>query len=327
MIIKIETLKGGTLTLNNKKNVKISIVAPVMNEEENIEIFVIRIRNVLERIPNIKYEIIFINDGSSDGSLLKILKCKETLKQIKLIDFSRNFGKEAAISAGLDFSDGNVVIIIDTDLQEPPELIPLLFNKWAEGFDIVVARRQNRIGDSYFKRKSAEWFYKVHNEISETKLVSNVGDYRLLDRKVVNALTAIKEKNRFMKGIFAWVGYDTAYVDYDRETRKHGKTKFSVWKLWNFGLLGITSFSTIPIRIWSYFGTILSLSSFFVGTKIILTKYYFGIEVDGYASIMVAITFIGGIQLIGIGVLGEYLGRTYLETKSRPIYIVKNKYD
>lgn len=298
-----------------------------MNEEENIETFVNRIKDAIDIIPNVKYEIIFINDGSTDNSLQKILQCKKTLQQIKLIDFSRNFGKEAAISAGLDFSDGDVVIIIDTDLQEPPELIPSLFDKWSKGFDIVVARRRNRIGDSYFKRKSAEWFYKIHNEISETKLISNVGDYRLLDRKVVNVLSTIRERNRFMKGIFAWVGYDTAYVDYDRDVRTRGKTKFSIWRLWNFGLLGITSFSTIPIRIWSYFGTILSLASFFVGTKIILTKYYFGIEVDGYASIMVAITFIGGIQLIGIGVLGEYLGRTYLETKSRPIYIIKNKYD
>lgn len=315
------------MILNEKKNVKISIVAPVMNEEENIEAFVSRTKDTIDVIPSVKYEIIFINDGSTDNSLQKILQLKETLQQIKLIDFSRNFGKEAAISAGLDFSDGDVVIIIDTDLQEPPELIPLLFDKWFKGFDIVVARRRNRIGDSYFKRKSAEWFYKIHNEISETKLMSNVGDYRLLDRKVVNVLSTIKERNRFMKGIFAWVGYDTAYVDYDRDVRTLGKTKFSIWRLWNFGLLGITSFSTIPIRIWSYFGTILSLVSFFVGTKIILTKYYFGIEVDGYASIMAAITFIGGIQLIGIGVLGEYLGRTYLETKSRPIYIIKNKYD
>lgn len=313
---------------NQKENIGIiSIVAPVMDEEGNIQTFVHRIDKVFKTIPSFEYEILFVNDASRDNSLKIMLDLRKNNKKVKILDFSRNFGKEAAISAGLDYAAGDAVIVIDVDLQDPPELIAELYKKWVEGFDVVVARRRSRKSDSFFKKKSAEWFYKIFNKISETKLATDVGDYRLFDRKVVEAILRLRETNRFMKGIFAWVGFDTAYVDYDREARTSGATKFSTVKLWNYGLLGITSFSTVPIKFWSYVGTLLSALALIVGIKIAITKLLFGNTVDGYSSIMVAVTFLGGIQLIGIGVLGEYLGRMYIETKSRPLYLIKDLHE
>ena len=298
-----------------------------MDEEGNIETFVHRIDKVFKTIPSFEYEILFVNDASRDNSLKIMLDLREKNTRVKILDFSRSFGKEAAVSAGLDYAAGDAVIVIDVDLQEPPELIAELHKKWVEGFDVVVARRRSRKSDSFLKKKSAEWFYKVFNRISETKLVTDVGDYRLLDRRVVEAILRLRETNRFMKGIFAWVGFDTAYVDYDREARTSGATKFSAIKLWNYGLLGITSFSTVPIKFWSYVGILLSVLALIVGIKIAIAKLLFGNTVDGYSSIMVAVTFLGGIQLIGIGVLGEYLGRMYIETKSRPLYLIKDLHE
>ena len=238
---------------------------------------------------------------------------------------SRNFGKEAALFAGLEASTGDVVIPIDVDLQDPIDVIPQLIKKYQEGFDVVLAKRVSRDADSYLKRKTAEYFYKFHNAISTLKIEENVGDFRLMSREVVNAIIQLPERQLFMKGILSWVGFNTAVIEYNRAERVAGKTKFNGWKLWNLALEGITSFSTVPLRLWSYIGLVIAAFSFIYGSILIFNKLVFGNDVPGYPSIMVSILFLGGIQLIGIGVLGEYIGRIYFETKQRPKYIVKKE--
>ncbi|MEI8054692.1 MAG: glycosyltransferase family 2 protein [bacterium] len=235
----------------------------------------------------------------------------------------RNFRKEAALTAGIDFATGDAVIPIDADLQDPPELIVTMLQKWEEGFEVVLAKRRKRLGDSWLKRNSANCFYKFHNWLADFKIPDNVGDFRLMDRAVVEALKKLSERQRFMKGLFAWIGFKSTIIEYDRSIRISGTTKWNKWKLWNFAIDGITSFSTLPLRIWSYLGFLLALFAFLYGSWIMLRTVISGVDLPGYASLFVAILFIGGVQLIGIGVLGEYLGRVYQETKQRPIYVVR----
>ena len=303
----------------------ISIVCPCYNEEEVIDIFLETITPILNR-SGLSYEIIFINDGSKDNTLNIIKMAKSKYNQIRIVNFARNFGKESALTAGLDFSLGEVIIPIDVDLQDPPELILEFLEKWKEGYDVVLAKRVNRDSDSFFKRKSAELFYRLHNKISHISIPNNVGDYRLMTRRVVDAIKLLPENQRFMKGIFAWVGYKTTTVEYTREVRVAGETSFNGWKLWNFALDGITSFSTVPLRIWLYIGMSISFLSFIFGATIIVKTLIYGIDLPGYASMLTIILFLGGIQLMGIGILGEYLGRIYNETKNRPIYIIEGEY-
>jgi len=303
----------------------ISIVCPCYNEEEVIDIFLETITPILNR-SGLSYEIIFINDGSKDDTLNIIKIAKSKYNQIRIINFARNFGKESALTAGLDFSLGEVIIPIDVDLQDPPELILEFLEKWKEGYDVVLAKRVNRDSDSFFKRKSAELFYRLHNKISHISIPNNVGDYRLMTRRVVDAIKLLPENQRFMKGIFAWVGYKTTTVEYTREVRVAGETSFNGWKLWNFALDGITSFSTVPLRIWLYIGMSISFLSFIFGATIIVKTLIYGIDLPGYASMLTIILFLGGIQLMGIGILGEYLGRIYNEAKNRPIYIIEGEY-
>ena len=303
----------------------ISIVCPCYNEEEVIDIFLETITPILNR-SSLSYEIIFINDGSKDNTLNIIKIAKSKYNQIRIINFARNFGKESALTAGLDFSLGEVIIPIDVDLQDPPELILEFLEKWKEGYDVVLAKRVNRDSDSFFKRKSAELFYRLHNKISHISIPNNVGDYRLMTRRVVDAIKLLPENQRFMKGIFAWVGYKTTTVEYTREVRVAGETSFNGWKLWNFALDGITSFSTVPLRIWLYIGMSISFLSFIFGATIIVKTLIYGIDLPGYASMLTIILFLGGIQLMGIGILGEYLGRIYNEAKNRPIYIIEGEY-
>jgi len=303
----------------------ISIIAPCYNEEDVIDFFLNKIFTILKKL-NKPYEVIFVNDGSTD-STLEILKEKaQKHKEVRVINLSRNFGKEAALSAGLDKSKGEVVVPIDVDLQDPPELILDFVKKYEEGYDVVVGKRIDRTSDSTAKRVSAEIFYKIHNKISNIKIPHNVGDYRLMSRKVINELKKLPETQRFMKGIFAWLGFKTAIVEYKRESRVAGKTSFNGWKLWNFALDGITSFSTSPLRIWLYVGVLLAFISFIYGSFIIIKTLIFGIDTPGYASMITVVLFLGGIQLIGIGILGEYIGRIYMESKNRPIYIIENEY-
>lgn len=306
-------------------NPSISIICPCYNEETVISSFLKAIYPILKKT-NLSYEIIFINDGSTDGTLNKLIKSKSNYDHIRIINLSRNFGKEAALTAGLEQSAGELIVPIDVDLQDPPKLILDFIKKWEEGYDVVLAKRVNRSCDSFAKKISAEYFYKFHNKISDTTIPNNVGDYRLMTRKVVDTLKTLPENQRFMKGLFAWLGYKTTFIEYTREARVTGKSSFTGWKLWNFALDGITSFSTIPLRIWLYIGFLVSFISFIYGGIIIAKTIIFGIDLPGYASLLTAILFLGGLQLIGIGILGEYIGRMYKETKRRPPYIIDNEY-
>lgn len=304
----------------------LSIVVPVFNEKEAVPLFIERLLAVLAKA-NLNFEILFVNDGSDDGTLTSLLDEQSDEPRIRIIDLSRNFGKEAALTAGLQFAAGDAVVPIDVDLQDPPEIILQMIAKWREGFEVVLGRRLNRDSDTWAKRSSANWFYRLHNKIADPKLPENVGDFRLMDRCVVDALNRLPESRRFMKGLFAWVGFRTAIVDYVRPERVAGSTKFNGWRLWNFALEGVTSFSTDPLRIWTYIGSAVSLLSFLFAAFIAIKVLVRGVDVPGYASLMVAVTFLGGLQLIGIGVIGEYLGRTYMEAKRRPVYLIRRVYE
>lgn len=302
---------------------RLSLVIPIFNEAETVQLFLEKVNQVFDNQRSVSIEFLFVNDGSTDGTLEVLLARQLQDSRIKILDLSRNFGKEAALTAGLYAAIGDVIVPIDVDLQDPPELILEMIVKWREGYEVVLGRRINRESDTWAKRAAANWFYKIHNKIANPKLPENVGDFRLIDRSVVEALKELPESRRFMKGLFAWVGFRTTYVDYVRPERIAGTTKFNGWKLWNFALEGVTSFSTDPLRIWTYLGFIVSLISFIFAIFIVIRVMVSGADVPGYASLMVAITFLGGLQLIGIGVIGEYLGRTYVESKRRPIFLIR----
>ncbi|MDF7784151.1 glycosyltransferase family 2 protein [Pantoea stewartii] len=301
---------------------KISLVVPVYNEEDAIPVFYKTVRD-FESLKKHTVEIVFINDGSKDATeaIINALAVSDPL--VVPLSFTRNFGKEPALFAGLEHATGDAVIPIDVDLQDPVSVIPLLIAKWQDGADIVLAKRADRSTDGRLKRKTAEWFYSLHNKISNPKIEENVGDFRLMSRHVVENIKKMPERNLFMKGILSWVGGKTDVVEYVRAERVAGGSKFNSWKLWNLALEGITSFSTFPLRMWTYIGLIVAGLSFFYGAWMILDKMLFGNNVPGYPSILVSILFLGGVQLIGIGVLGEYIGRIYIECKNRPRYILK----
>ena len=302
----------------------ISLIIPFFNEGTTVFDFFRQLTPLVDRVKNYQFEFVCIDDGSTDNTLENLLNLKDP--RIKIIQLSRNFKKEAALTAGLDFAIGDAVIPLDADLQDPPELIEKMLAKWEEGFEVVLAKRTNRTSDSWFKKITAKLFYKVSDYLLECKIPNNVGDFRLMDRTVVNALKTLPERQRFMKGLFAWVGFKTTTIEYTRQARVSGITKWNTWKLWNFALDGITSFSTLPLRIWSYLGVSFALLAIFYGSWIIIRVFLRGVDVPGYASLLTAVLFLGGIQLIGIGVLGEYIGRTYQESKNRPIYIVRKTF-
>ncbi|WP_237485576.1 glycosyltransferase family 2 protein [Vibrio hippocampi] len=301
----------------------ISVICPCYNEQEGLNSFMQRITPVLEQT-NLEYEILLINDGSKDNTLDVIYQLSEQNTRVRAINLSRNFGKEAALTAGIDRAKGEVLIPIDADLQDPPELIHDFIREWQKGYDVVVAKRVDRSSDTWAKKFSAEMFYKFHNMVAQVEIPENVGDFRLINRRVVQAIQLLPENQRFMKGVFSWVGFKTSVVEYKRDAREAGESSFNGWKLWNFALDGITSFSTAPLRIWLYIGCVISALSFLFGSFTILKTLMFGIDAPGYASMLTVILFLGGVQLIGIGVLGEYVGRLYMESKRRPIYIVEH---
>ncbi len=303
---------------------KISLVVPVFNEEDTIPIFYKAVREY-DTLKEYQVEIVFINDGSKDSTenIINALAISDEL--VKPLSFTRNFGKEPALFAGLDHATGDAVIPIDVDLQDPIDVIPQLIEKWKAGADMVLAKRTDRSTDGHLKRKSAEMFYKLHNKISNPKIEENVGDFRLMSREVVENIKKMPERNLFMKGILSWVGGKTEVVEYSRAERCAGESKFNGWKLWNLALEGITSFSTFPLRIWTYIGLSVSAFAFLYAAWMIVDKLIWGNPVPGYPSLMTAILFLGGVQLIGIGVLGEYIGRIYVEVKKRPKYILKKR--
>jgi glycosyltransferase involved in cell wall biosynthesis len=306
----------------------ISLICPCHNEKRNISVLRQKLQEILTPMSQYRFEIIFVDDGSTDHTALEILAQPTDFFAIKLIELSRNFGKEAALTAGLEHAQGDAVIPIDADLQDPPELIPAMLSAWdGNDVEIILAQRTNRESDSRLKRWSASIFYRTHNTISPQKIPSNTGDFRLLDRVVVNAIIALPERQRFMKGIFSWVGFRTHTIQFTRPARESGASKFSFWQLWNLALESITSFTTLPLRLWTYIGALISLSSFGYAAYVSIRVIANGVEVPGYASTIVLMLFLGGIQLIGIGILGEYMGRTYMETKMRPIYIIRRVVD
>ena len=303
---------------------KFSLIVPVLNEEEAIPLFYRAVREFAS-FQTHQVELVFINDGSTDRTEAILNEIEADDELVKHISFTRNFGKEPALFAGLEAASGDAVIPIDVDLQDPIEVIPEMLEKWQQGADIVLAKRVDRSTDSHLKRKTAEWFYKLHNKISSPKIEENVGDFRLMSREVVENIKLLQERNLFMKGVLSWVGGKTAVVEYARAERVAGTTKFNGWKLWNLALEGITSFSTFPLRIWTYIGLFVAAISFVHGTYMFVNTIFWGNPVNGYPSIMVSMLFLGGVQLIGIGVLGEYIGRIYIETKQRPRFMIKEK--
>ncbi|BBR52413.1 MULTISPECIES: glycosyltransferase family 2 protein [Pseudomonas] len=300
----------------------ISLIVPVYNEQDTLE----RFYRAVRREPSLQgmtVEILFINDGSTDGTEAICADLAMRDEWVTVINFSRNFGKESALFAGLEYAEGDAMVPIDVDLQDPIELVAQMVERWQQGADVVLAKRRDRAADTPFKRWSARLYYRLHNRIASTHIEENVGDFRLLDRKVVAAIRQLPEQQLFMKGVLSWVGFRTEIIEYDRPPRVAGNSKFSVWRLWNLALDGITSFSTVPLRLWTYVGGGVSLFAFAFAVYMVVDKLLWGTDVPGYPSLMTAILFLGGVQLIGIGILGEYIGRIYQETKHRPRYVVR----
>ena len=304
----------------------LSVVVPVFNEEESIDLFVDTVVPLMER-DGFRFEIVFVNDGSRDDTLAHLLDRGALDRRLRVVNLSRNFGKEAALTAGIDHSRGDVIVPMDIDLQDPPELIEPFMVRWREGYDIVYGVRTQRTSDTAAKRLSANWFYRVFNSISPVRIPENVGDFRLVDRRAVQVLRQLPERNRFMKGLFAWVGFNAIGVPYERPQRVAGSSKFNLWRLWNFALDGLVSFSTAPLRAWFYVGVVIAAVAVLYAIFIITRVLLFGIDTPGYASLLIAVLLMGAIQLLSLGIIGEYLGRLFLEVKGRPIYVVEGVYE
>jgi polyisoprenyl-phosphate glycosyltransferase len=309
--------------VDEKKAELLSVVVPAYNEEEVLEEFYDRLIGVLSGL-SMNFEILFVNDGSTDKTLNVLNTLRDKDEHVAILDLSRNFGKEIALSAGLQNAIGDAVIMIDADLQHPPELLPEFIKEWKNGFDVVYGKRVKRKEEALFKKFTAYIFYKFIQRLTRVKLPENAGDFRLLSRRAVNAVNSMKEYHRFMKGLFTWIGYPQKAVLYNCNPRKAGKTKWNYWGLWNLAIEGITSFTTIPLKIATYIGMITALGSFIYGINITVKTLFLGNPVAGYPSLIVIILFLGGIQLVSIGVIGEYLGRIFNETKQRPLFFVNN---
>jgi glycosyltransferase involved in cell wall biosynthesis len=304
----------------------LSLVVPVFNEEESVDVFLDVVVPLLER-DRLRFEIVFVNDGSRDNTLSHLLDCSARDPRIRIVNLSRNFGKEAALTAGIDHAKGDVLVPMDIDLQDPPELIEPFIARWREGYDIVYGVRTTRPWDTAAKRLSAAWFYRVFNSMSPVRIPTNVGDFRLVDRRAAEVLRQLPERNRFMKGLFAWVGFNAIGVPYERQPRAAGSSKFDLWRLWNFALDGVVSFSTVPLRVSFYAGLAIAAFAALYALFIIARVLIFGIDTPGYASLIIVVLLMGAIQLVSIGVIGEYLGRLFLEVKARPIYVVEGVYE
>jgi len=307
----------------NKDLRRVSVVVPAHNEERVLPELHRRLRAVFDGMPGVEPEFVFVNDGSTDGTQRILEALRREDPAVAYVDLSRGFGKEIALSAGLDHATGDAVVLIDADLQDPPELIPTFVEHWRQGYDVVYGKRVRRDGETALKKVTAYLFYRLIRRVSHTQIPQDTGDFRLLSRRAVDALRQLGEHHRFMKGLFAWIGYPQKAVPYVRDGRHSGTTKFNYWKLWNFAIEGITSFSTAPLKVATYLGIFIAAFAFLYAGVIVFKTLVYGNPVAGYPSLMTAILFLGGVQLITIGVLGEYVGRIFNETKRRPLYLVK----
>lgn len=299
----------------------LAVVVPAYNEGDGLQEFHQRLAPVLDGL-DLACRVIYVDDGSSDHTWQVMQALAAADGRVATLRLSRNFGKELAMTAGLDYADADAVVVIDADLQDPPELIPELVARWREGYDVVYGTRDVRAGESWLKRWTAATFYRLIGRISTTPIPADTGDFRLLDRRPHQALKQLRERHRFMKGLFAWVGYRQTALVYQRDARHSGRSKFNYWKLWNFALEGITSFSTVPLRLATYLGLATALVAFIYGIWVVVKALVFGDPVPGYPSLMAVILFLGGLQLLALGVIGEYLGRLFTESKQRPLYLL-----
>jgi glycosyltransferase involved in cell wall biosynthesis len=301
---------------------RLGIVIAAYNESAALPGMHARLAQALDRI-GLPAQIVYVDDGSRDDTWQKMLELAAADPRVRLLRLSRNFGKELALTAGLDHVDADAVVVLDADGQDPPELLPEFVARWREGHDVVYGTRATREGESWLKKATARAFYRVMNRVSDTAVPADTGDFRLMSRRVVEALRGLRERQRFMKGLFAWVGYPSTSIVYQREARIAGRSKFNYWRLWNFALEGITGFSTAPLRVATYLGLGTALLAFGYGLWIIIKTLAWGESVQGWPSMMAVVLFLGGVQLMALGVIGEYLGRLYLEAKQRPLYLVQ----
>ncbi len=300
----------------------LSVIVPVYNEADGIQEFHARLAAVFDKL-DLRCEVVYVNDGSSDASIDKLQELRDQDARVGLIDLSRNFGKELAMTAGFDLARGDAVVIIDADLQDPPELIPEFVREWRAGYDVVYGQRITRQGETALKKATAFLFYRLIQSVSRVRIPVDTGDFRLMSRRAVEALKRLREQHRFMKGLFAWIGYKAKAVRYQRDARHAGTTSFNYWKLWNFAIEGLTSFTTAPLKLGTYLGFFVALSSMVYGLYIVYKTLVHGSDVAGYPSLMVVMLFLGGVQLMGLGIIGEYLGRMFDETKQRPLYLIQ----
>ena len=298
-----------------------SVVVPVFDEAQVLALFHRRLTAAMQGLG--AWEVVYVDDGSRDGSLVLLEALHADDPRIAIVSLSRNFGKEIATTAGLEHAAGDAVIVIDADLQDPPEVIPELVAAWREGFDMVYAERRVRDGESWLKTQTAEAFYRLMQHLGRVRLPRNVGDFRLMSRRAVDAVLQLREQHRFMKGLFAWVGFPAKAVLYDRAPRHAGRSKWSYWKLWNLAIEGITGFTVMPLKIATYVGLLVALLAVVYGAQVVVKTLLFGNPVAGYPSLMTVMLFLGGVQLLTLGVIGEYLGRVFNETKRRPLYLVE----
>jgi glycosyltransferase involved in cell wall biosynthesis len=302
----------------------LAVVVPVYNEEPVLPEFHRRLGAVLDGLPA-DVEIIYVNDGSRDGSMRVLAGLHRDDPRVAVVDLSRNFGKEVAMSAGLDHARADAVVLIDADLQDPPELIPRMIGAWHEGSDVVLMRRSSRAAESWVKRATARAFYRAIGRIGTIDIPPDVGDFRLLSRRAVEALRRFPERSRFMKGLFAWIGFPCREIEYDRDGRHAGETKWNYWRLWNFALEGITSFSVVPLKVASYVGFATALAAFGYGGYFVVKTLVYGDPVAGFPTLVTIVLFLGGLQLMALGIIGEYLARMFVEVKQRPLYFVQRR--
>jgi glycosyltransferase involved in cell wall biosynthesis len=299
----------------------LSVVVPAFNEEAGLRAFHGRLASVMGGLG--EWEAVYVNDGSQDGTLTLLQALRRTDPRLAIVNLSRNFGKEIATTAGLDHARGDAVIVIDADLQDPPEVIPELVAAWRDGVDVAYAQRRLRQGEHWAKRASAAVFYRLMQRFGPVRLPRDTGDFRLMSRRVVDAVLQLREQHRFMKGLFAWVGFPSRAVPYDRAPRHAGRSKWSYWSLWNLALEGITSFTVMPLRLATYLGLLVAASAVIYAAEVVVKTLILGNQVAGYPSLMTVVLFLGGVQLMTLGVIGEYLGRVFNETKGRPLYLVE----